>query len=110
MLRRNGARSFQMKAQILFGILICSRALLMAQQPPPAPSTGPTSAVTGSISQFTYGREGRVEGLVVAPNTLVTLPPDWAIQVEMLAKIGNQVRVTGTVTPTASGIQIMDPI
>src|SRR5665213_897634 len=100
-----------MKTQILFGILICSRALLMAQpSPPPAPLAGPTSTVTGSISQFTYGPEGRVEGLVVAPNTLVSLPPDWAIQVEMLAKIGNQVRVTGTVMPTAPAIQILDTL
>jgi hypothetical protein len=102
-------KEFVMKKQILFGVLVCSSALLVAQPPPPAPMPAPTSTVTGSISQFNYGPDGRVEGFVVAPNTLVTLPPDWAIQVEMLAKTGNQVRVTGAITPTASGMQIVQP-
>jgi hypothetical protein len=102
-----------MKKQIVFGLL-AGTALLVAQPPPlpppvPAPVITPVTTVTGSISQFNYGPDGRVEGFVVAPNTLVNLPPDWAIQVEMLAKTGNQVRATGSVSVTASGMQILEP-
>jgi hypothetical protein len=99
-----------MKKRILFGVLVCTTALLVAQPPPPAAPTGTSvSSVTGNISQFNYGPDGRVESFVVTPNTLVNLPPDWAIQVEMLAKTGNQVRATGSLAPTASGMQILQP-
>jgi hypothetical protein len=99
-----------MKRQLLLGLLACNSALLIAQPPPPpAPLTTPLTTLTGNISQFNYGPDGRVEGFVLAPNTLVNLPPDWAIQVEMLAKTGNQVRVTGSLTPTASPLQILQP-
>ena len=47
-------------------------------------------------------------GFVVAPNTSVSLPPDWAVQAELLAKVGSQVTVTGMLTPAASGMQTMD--
>jgi hypothetical protein len=99
-----------MKRQILVVLLVCNAALLVAQPPPPpAPVTTPATTVTGSISQFNYGPDGRVEGFVLVPNTLVNLPRDWANQVEMLAKTGNQARVTGSLTPTASSMQILQP-
>ena len=99
-----------MKKYILIGTLICNAGMLVAQTPPPASSIAtPFTTVTGSISQFNYGPDGRVEGFVVAPNTLVHLPPDWAMQVEMLAKNGNQAKVTGSLAPAASGMQILEP-
>jgi hypothetical protein len=102
-----------MKKQILFGVLVCNTALLVAQPPPPAapaPMAAPVTTVTGNISQFNYGPDGRVEGFVVAPNTLVNLPPEWAIQVEMLAKTGNPIKATGSLAVTASGMQILQPL
>jgi hypothetical protein len=66
------------------------------------------STISGTISQFNYGPEGRPEGFVVAPNTLVFLPPDWAMQMEMIAKRGDPVRVTGWATLLASGMQLLD--
>jgi hypothetical protein len=50
-----------------------------------------------------------VQGFVVSPNTLISLPPDWAMQVELLAKLGDSVRAAGYATPSASGMQIMQP-
>jgi len=49
-----------------------------------------------------------VEGFLVAPNTLVLLPPGWGMQIEMLAKRGDSVKVTGVAGPVASGLQAMD--
>ena len=97
-----------MKKQLLTTILIGSAAVLVAQPPPP-PSASPTASTTatGSIEQFNYGPDGRVQGMLIAPNTLVSLPPDWALQVEILAKPRDQVRAIGAVTPTASGMQVM---
>ena len=101
---------FVMKSQILFGMLICSAALLVAQPPPPAAfASAPVTTVTGSISQFNYGPDGRVGGFVMTPNTLVNLPPDWALQVEMLARTGSQAKVMGQLTPTVSGMQMVQP-
>lgn len=100
-----------MKRRILLSLLISSSAWLVAQPPPPAPAQGaqaPVSTVSGSIAQFNYGPDARVDGFLLAPNTLVTLPPDWAIQVEMIAKPGMAVRVTGSVSATASGMQVVD--
>jgi hypothetical protein len=103
--------------QQLFGMLLCGAVLVMAQPPaaPPPVAAPPAAAapvasstVTGTISQFNFGPNGEVTGFVIAPNTSVSLPPDWGIQVELLAKVGNQVTVTGAVTPTLSGMQIMD--
>jgi len=36
-----------------------------------------------------------VEGFVIAASTLVSLPPDLAIEVELLAKTGDQVSASG---------------
>jgi hypothetical protein len=98
------------KIKVLFALFLAAGAFaLFAQPPAPAPLTTATSSVTGSISQFNYGPDGRVQGFVVAPNTLVSLPPDWAMQLEFLAKVGDQVRASGFATPAASGMQIMQP-
>jgi hypothetical protein len=98
------------KIKICFGLFLAAGASSMFAQPPaPVPITGSTSSVTGSISQFNYGPDGRVQGFVVAPNTLVSLAPDWAMQVEVLAKVGDQVRASGIATPAASGMQIIQP-
>jgi hypothetical protein len=97
--------------QIVFGVFVAAGASALLGQPPaPAPVLpASASSVSGSISQFNFGPDGRVQGFVVAPNTLVSLPPDWAIQVELLAKLGDPVKATGYVAAAASGIQIMQP-
>jgi hypothetical protein len=99
-----------MKKQIFLGLIVCSSATLLAQLPPPVPAAGvATNTVAGSISQFTYGPDGRVQGVVVAPNTLISLPPDWAMQVELLAKPGDPLRASGFLSPALSGMQILQP-
>jgi hypothetical protein len=98
------------KVKILFGLFVAAGASALLGQPTaPAPLPAAASSVSGSISQFNYGPDGRVQGFVVAPNTLVSLPPDWAPKVEVLAKLGDPVRATGYSAPAASGIQIMQP-
>lgn len=92
-------------------IAVCSSTLITAQ-PPPAPppaitASTPISTAAGAISQFNYGPDGRATGFVIAPNTLVPLLPDWAIQIEMSAKIGGQARASGPVTASPSGMQLM---
>jgi hypothetical protein len=99
-----------MQRQFLSAVLFCNAALLIAQPPPPAaPEAASASTVSGNISQFNYGPDGRVESFLMSPGTLVNLPPDWAVQVEMLAKIGTSARVTGSLMPTASGMRILQP-
>lgn len=98
------------KNKILFGLFMAAGASAMFGQPPaPAPLPVAASSVSGSISQFNYGPDGRVQGLMVAPNTLISLPPDWAMQVELLSKVGDPVRATGYAATAASGIQIIQP-
>jgi hypothetical protein len=98
------------KIKMLFGLSMAAGASVMFGQPPaPAPLPAAASSVSGSISQFNYGPDGRVQGFVVAPNTLISLPPDWAMQVELLGKVGDPVRATGYATTAASGIQIIQP-
>jgi hypothetical protein len=105
--RREGV-SMKNKIKTLFGVLVAASAsALFAQPPAPVPIPAATSSVTGSISQFNYGPDGRVQGFVVAPNTLVSLPPDLAMQVEILAKVGDQVRASGFATQAGSGMQLM---
>lgn len=88
-----------------------SCVLFLSAQPstPAAPSqplaanVAATSATyTGTITQFNYGPDGRVEGFVLSPNLLVSVPPDWAAQLETSAKPGDSVRVTGFATPAAN--------
>ena len=97
------------KINILSGFFVTAASALLGQPPAPASPTlaAAASSVSGSISQFNYGPDGRVQGFVVAPNTLISLPPDWAMQVELLAKLGDPVRATGYAAPPASGLQIM---
>jgi hypothetical protein len=98
------------KIKTLFGLFVAGGACALLGQPPaPAPLPAAASAVSGSISQFNYGPDGRVQSFVVTPNTLISLPPDWAMQVELLTKLGDPVRATGFAAPAASGIQIMQP-
>lgn len=97
-----------MKIRILFGALTCQAALLVAQPaPPPIADASSATTVAGSISQFNYGADGRVTSILVAPNTLVNLPPDWALQMEILAKAGSQLRATGALMTAASGMRIL---
>jgi hypothetical protein len=97
------------KVKILFGLFVAAGTSALLGQPAPASPPAAVSTVSGNISQFNYGPDGRVQGFVVAPNTLISLLPDWAMQVELLAKPGDPVRATGYAAPAASGIQIMQP-
>lgn len=67
-----------------------------------------STTLSGSIAQFNYGPEGQVEGMVLSPNALVNLPPDWAAQVEATAKTGARVQATGIGRITASGMRVVD--
>jgi hypothetical protein len=71
-----------MKTRMLaIGVLLGASSIgpMNGQPPPPPPDAqiGLLTTVSGTISQFNYNPEGRAEGFVVAPNTLVFLPPDW---------------------------------
>jgi hypothetical protein len=104
-------------AAILTGV---SMGCVEGQPPPPPPDAqaqpgalnqaqpGTLNTVSGTISQFNYGPEGRVEGLVLGQNTLAFLPPDWAMQLETTAKVGDSVRITGLATPLPTGMQSVD--
>ena len=101
-----------MKKKMLFGLFAMAGSFMLAAQTPPPPAgLTPAAAitVTGGISQFNYGPNGRIEGFIVAPNTLVSLPPDLGVQVALLAKTGDSVSASGPVTLAASGMQLMDP-
>jgi hypothetical protein len=101
------SKRMNQKTRILFGLFVTACASALLGQPPAPPPLPAASSVSGSISQFDYGPDGRVQSFVVAPNTLISLPPDWAMQVELLAKLGDPVRATGFVAPATSGLQIM---
>jgi hypothetical protein len=105
-MRWQSAKGVSMTKQTLLGMVVFS-SLLMAQPVPPAAVQAGT--IAGNISQFNYGADGRVEGLLIEPNTLVNLPPDWGVQVEMLARTGSAVRVSGSLTTNGSGMQIVQP-
>ena len=61
---------------------MASGPVFMRGQPPAPPPVGlALTTVSGGISQFNYGPEGCLEGFVVAPPTLVLLPPHWAGEV-----------------------------
>ncbi len=97
-------------ATVLFAVACSSQ--VQGQPPPPLPDQqapmGVVSTVNGTISQFNYGPEGRVEGFLISPGTMVFLPPDWAMQVETIAKRGDPVKVTGYSAPLPSGMQVID--
>jgi hypothetical protein len=96
--------------------LLCITALLCAAceqgpaqpPPPPAPTAAANTNVTGNIRQFNYDPEGRIESFVLAPNTLVTIPRDWAPEIEMRAKAGDQAAVVGMAGTSASGMALID--
>jgi hypothetical protein len=110
--RANSAKELQMTKQFLMSMAALP-TFGIAQPPPPPPAAAPVyaaqSTFSGRITQFNYGPEGQVEGIVVAPNNLIALPPDWAAQVEAVAKPGETARITGVVAPSASGMQIVRP-
>src|ERR1700759_1084611 len=89
-------------------------ALVAAQSPPPASDSATQTTVSGRITQFNYGPDGRVSGIVVERNNLVALPPDWAAQVELLAKPGETASITGAIAsggaaPVGSDMRIVHP-
>lgn len=91
-----------------FALLASVGGIVLPAQPPPTPLASPAvTTLTGRITQYNYGRDGRAEGLLLSPNILVWMAPDWAMQVETTAKIGSQARISGVVTPAASGMQVM---
>ena len=104
-----------MKNKWIFGLVaaaLSSLSLVEAQAPPPTPApppdAGPMSRVSGSVSQFNYDPEGRIEGFLLTPRTLVFLPPEEAMQAEASIKRGERVDVTGSLQSSPNGMQIMD--
>ena len=104
-----------MKNKWIFGLVaaaLSSLSLVEAQAPPPTaappPDAGPMSRVSGSVSQFNYDPEGRIEGFLLTPRTLVFLPPEEAMQAEASIKRGERIDVTGSLQSSPNGMQIMD--
>lgn len=103
-----------MKKTLLLSIVgVLSIGLLNAQAPPPPPAPpaqiGATTTLSGSITQFNYDPDGRIESVLLSRNTLVNLPPEWSMQMMGIAKPGDPVRVAGAVTQSPSGMQIIEP-
>jgi hypothetical protein len=65
-----------------FGIWSIGLLEAQAPTPPPAPPPaqigGTTTTSSGSITQFNYDPDGRIESVLLSPNTLFNLPPTWS--------------------------------
>lgn len=72
---------------------------VIADTPPAAPTTTPPTptltTVSGKISDYRLGRDGRVNGLVLDDKTIVRIPPHVAYQLTNLATKGSAVTVQG---------------
>ena len=72
---------------------------VIANTPPAAPATPPPAptltTVSGKISDYRLGRDGRVNGLVLDDKTVVRIPPHVAYQLTNLATKGSTVTVQG---------------
>ena len=64
----------------------------MPAGPPPTPTL---TTVTGKITDYKVGRDGRVNGLVLSDNSIVRIPSHVAYQLTNLAKKGTDVTVQG---------------
>ncbi len=85
---------------------------LFAQRPPtptPPDASAATVTLSGAIQQINYDPEGRVNGFLLAPDTLVPVPPDWVVQFGNTLRAGASVRVTGTPAVTPFGMRVLDP-
>jgi putative peptidoglycan lipid II flippase len=76
--------------------------------PPPAPPAANAITVSGPITQFNFGPDGAVDGLVISGNTLVHLPRETVAQLGNSLRPGVQVTITGIMAPSASTMQVMD--
>ncbi len=98
------------KLLLVLASTLCTSSLAWTQTAPAsAAPIAAASQLSGTISQFNYGPEGRVEGFLVNRNTLVALPPDWALQIGTTAKPNDPVTGSGVLTSLASGMQLFDP-
>lgn len=72
--------------------------------------TDNTITLSGAVQQLNYDPEGATNGLVIAPNSLVQVPPDWMMRMGGALRPGEQVRVTGYVIATGPGPRIVQPV
>ncbi len=79
-----------------------------APAPPPPPTAVSLTTVSGPITQFNFGPDGAIDGLVISGNTLVHLPRETVAQLGNSLRPGVQVTITGTIAPSASTMQVMD--
>jgi hypothetical protein len=94
------------KLAVIVLTLACT-TMALAQGPPgpPAPSTGSSESLSGTISQLNYGPEMEVTSFLLNGNTLVTFPPRVGWALSSILKAGVSVQVTGLSSATASGRQ-----
>jgi hypothetical protein len=86
--------------------------LLFAQRPPSPPPSGFDAApvtLSGPVEQINYDPEGRINGFLLAPATLIPVPPDWIAQFGAALRPGASVRVTGVPSVTPFGMRVLDP-
>jgi hypothetical protein len=82
---------------------------------PPPPRTTvspqlPASTVRAAVRQFNYGPEGEISGFVLSNNMQVNFPPEFAGQIESIARLKSEIIVTGYPRQTATGKTILDAI
>jgi hypothetical protein len=80
---------------------------------PPPPRSAvypqvPASTVRAAIRQFNYGPEGEISGLVLSNNMQVNFPPEFAYQIDSVARLKSEVTVTGYQRQSATGKTILD--
>lgn len=68
----------------------------------------PASSVRAAIRQFNYGPEGEVSGFMLSNNMQVNFPPEFAYQIDSIARLKSEVTVTGYQRQSAAGKIIID--
>lgn len=76
--------------------------------PPPAAYSGPTQSLKATISQSNYGPDGEIDGFVCSNGALLRIPPQWASQLESVARPGEAVTIQGYVSTAPSGMQVIE--
>ena len=81
-----------------------------APPPPRAPvyPQVPASTVRAAIRQYNYGPEGEISGFVLSNNMQVNLPPEFAYQIDSVARLKSEVTVNGYQRQTAAGKTVID--
>lgn len=77
-------------------------ATIVDTDPGPRPDLSNT-IVTGTIAQLLHGKQGEVNGALLADGTIVRLPPHEIMRLGDLITVGKSLAVAGTLTATPLG-------